>query len=298
MKPPNTVIPIITSTHSTSITDRPTEDTDVITEDYSKKNVKGSRHFERLEKIIGDEITSPIPQEDSENYTVKEILKGIETTKESISLSSLSHNATNDVIDNEVASTSPGGPIISTSTLKYITIVDIIKDVTLKSIKESASDSTDGYYSSNKFGEVDIATNSVTTSTLSNELEENAFENSTEKYERELRIDAFSATPNFLPENPSAKYFSDKNNYSDSQFEVTSDIISTSPTRSDSKEDRDTENSTTKHLNYEESTVTEDNATLINEIITRESSPPTISSIPLLDEKFSTTTKVQRVMKI
>lgn len=299
LKPSNTVIPIITFIHNTPITDRPTEDIDIITEDYSKKNVKGSRHFERyLEKTSEDEITSPaISQEDIENYTMKEILKNIETTKESIGLSSMTHDiVTNDVMDDDTASISPNGPIISIPTLKYVTIDDIIKDVTTsKSVKESVSDSTDGYYSSNK-SEVDIVTNNIIT--LSNDVEENASENSIKEYER-LRIDdiAVSTTPNFLVENTSAKYFSDKNNYSkDLEFEVTTNnIIST---RLNSEKDRDTENSTTKHLNYEESAVTEYNATLINEIIRTKSPRSMINYTSFLDEKFSTTTKVQSVMKI
>lgn len=295
LKPPNTVIPIIISTYNTPIADdRPTEDIDVITDDYSKKNVKGSRHFERyLEKTSEDETTSSaISQEDTENYTMKEILKNIETTKESVDLSPVSHDiVTNDVMDNDTASS---GSIIST--LKYVTIIDIIKDVTTsKSIMESVSDPTNEYYSSNK-SEIDIVTNDIITPTISNDVEENASENSIKKYER-LRMGdiAFSTTPNFLIETTSAKYLSDQNNYSeDSEFEVTTgNIIST---RLNPEEDRDTENSTTEHLNYEESTVTEYNATLINEVIRTESSMVNYS--PLLNEKFSTITKVPSVMKI
>lgn len=278
------------------ITDsRPTEDIDVITEEYSKKNVKGSRHFERyLENTSGDEIISPaISEEDTENYTMKEILKNIETTKESIGLSPVTHD---DVMDDDTASTSPNGPIISIPTLKYVTIVDIIKDVTTsKSVKESVNDSINGYYSLNK-SEIDIVTNNVTTPTLSNE--KNASENFIKKYER-LRIDdiTVSTTPNFLIENASAKYFSDKNNYSeDLEFEVTTNNIISIPLNSE--KDRDTENSTTKHLNYEESAITEYNGMLINEIIRTVSSYSMINYTLFLDENFSPITKVQSVMKI
>ncbi|XP_077262705.1 endothelin-converting enzyme 2 isoform X1 [Temnothorax americanus] len=314
LKPPKTVISTITSTHSTPIidnrTNRPIEDNDAITIDYSKdnilRNVKGSRYFERYFEKSVDEITSPasIAQEDTEDYITKEIVKDIQTTEESIDLSTLPHDrhdiVTDDVIVKEAALTSPSRPTISTTTLKCVTIVDIIKDVvTSKFVKTSTNDSTDGYYNLNK-SEVDIVTNNIITPTLSarsNGLEDNASENFTKKYER-LRIGiddiTFSTVPSFhqidLKENASAKYPSDKNNSEDSQFEVTSDIISTLPTQSDPEEDRDTENFTTKHLNYEESTVTEYNATLINKIVTRESSSSTINYTPLMDEKFSSTT--------
>ncbi|XP_011877725.1 PREDICTED: endothelin-converting enzyme 1-like [Vollenhovia emeryi] len=278
LKPFKRITPIITST----------QDTNVITEDYSRKNVKGSRHFERyFEKTSADKVTSPAPitQEDIETYTTKEILKNIETTEESIDLSTLPHDVvTDDVIDNVAASTS-NGPIVSTATWKYVTIVDVM---TSESTKESVNDSTDEYYSSDK-SEVDIVTNNVITSTSSNDLEESASENSTKKYER-LRIsvdDAFSTTP--ITEENTANS-SDKNYSEDSQFAVTTNniIISTSL---DPEEDRDAENSTTKHLNYKEPAVMGYNTTLINEIVTRESTPSTVNYTPLIDEKFSTTKK-------
>lgn len=303
LKPPKTIIPIITSTDS-----RPTENTNVITEDYLKKNVKGSRHFERyFEKMNADKIPSPTPtsQEDTKDYTTKKILKDTGITEESIDLSTLPYDIVTDddvIIDNDTALTSSDESIISTTTLTHVTIVDIKKKETSKSIKESISDSTDGYYGSDK-SEVDIVINNVITSTLSpqsNDLEGNVSKNSTEKDER-LMISvgdiAFSTTNPLidLEENTSA---TNENNYSEnSQIEVTTKNITilTSPTQSDPEEDRDTETSTTKY--YEESAVKRYNETLINEIVTTESFSSTTNYTPVMDEKFSTT-KIKNVTKI
>lgn len=285
---------IITSTTATE-NKLTTEDINVITEDYMKKNVKGSGHFGRFfkNKTSVDEITissTPISQEETEDYTTKEILENIETTEESMGLATLPHDTvTNNIIDNDAASTSPNGPIISTTTLKYVTIVDIIKDaMTSQSVKEAISDSTDEHYSSDK-SEVDIVTNNVMTSTLSTRSKDLASENFTKKYER-LRVGvdiAFSTTPNLVTD-------IEESTSENLQFKATTSDIITS-IRLDSGKDRDTESSTTKDLNYEEST--QYNATLINEIVTRESSPVMINYTSLMDEKFSTTTKVKNVIK-
>ncbi|XP_011702526.1 PREDICTED: membrane metallo-endopeptidase-like 1 [Wasmannia auropunctata] len=303
---------IIPKTVITSIVEnRSTEDTSVITEAPLKKNVKGSRHFERLKsKMNVTEVKSPASvssQEDTEeDYTTKEILENVTSTEESIGLTTLPH----DIVTDDNDSISSNGPVVST-TAKHATIVDIMEDVmTSKSAKESASDTTGGYSSLDK-SEVEFVTNNVATPTL-------LTENSTAKYER-LRIDVDNVTVSTTPDlrtdlagSTSAKYSSDKNNYSEnSQFEVTSDIITS--TQSDPEENRDTENYTTKHLNYEESTVTDQynsklidemehlnyeestvteyNSTLINETETRETSPATTNYTPLMDEKFSTNVK-------
>lgn len=289
---PKTIITSITTTESRPIT----EDINVITEHYMKKNVKGSGLFDRFfkNKTSVDEITvssTPISKEETEDYTTKEILENIKTTEESIGLATLPHDTvTNNIIDNDAASISPNGPIISTTTLKYVTIVDIIKDaMTSQFVKEAISDSTDKHYSSDK-SEVDIVTNNVMTSTLSTRSKDLASENFTKKYER-LRVGvdiAFSTTPNLVTD-------IEESTSENLQFNTTTIDIITS-IRSDSGKDKDTESSTTKDLNYEESTATQYNATLINDV-TRESSPVTINYTSLMDEKFSTTTKVKNVIK-
>ncbi|EGI59230.1 PREDICTED: membrane metallo-endopeptidase-like 1 [Acromyrmex echinatior] len=286
------IIPVDTSTAE----NRPTEEANVITEDYSKKNVKGShfeRYFENTTSIDEITLSAPVSQKSIEDYTSNEILENVETTKESIGLTTLSHDITIDNVINNATSISSSGPI--GVTMKYTSTVDIIKN-TSSTTKEFISNSTDGYYNSNK-SEVDIVTNNIITSTLltqSNDTEENVSENSTKKYEK-LRIGidniTFSTTPSLLTdleESTSAKHSSIKNNYSEIlQSETTSNIL----TRSDSQENEDTRNSTTKDLNYEESAVTEYNAMLINENETRENSPSAINYTSLMDEKFSTKVK-------
>lgn len=296
------IIPVNTSTAE----NRSTEDTNVITEDYSKKNVKGS-HFERYfeNKTSIDEVTMPasVSQKSIEDSTSNEILENVETTEESIGLTTLPHDITTDDVINNATSISSSKPMSATT--KYTSTVDIIKNIlSSKSTKEFISDSTDGYYNSDK-SEVDIVTNNIITSTLLtqiNDTEEDVSENSTKKYER-LRVGidniAFSTTPSLLTdleESTSAKYSSDKNYSETLQFEVTTSNILT---QSDPQENKDTRNSTTKHLNYEESAVTEYNATLINEDETRENSSSTINYTPLMDEKFSTefSTEVKSVIK-
>ncbi|KYN15849.1 PREDICTED: membrane metallo-endopeptidase-like 1 [Trachymyrmex cornetzi] len=281
------IIPVNTSTAE----NRPTEEINVITEDYSKKNVKGSHHFERyFENTTSiDEITlsTPVSQKSIEDYISNEILENVETTEESIGLTTLPYDITTDNVINNATSISSSGSIGVTT--KYTSIVDIIKNIMSSTTKEFISDSIDEYYSSDK-SEVDIVTNNVITSTLltqSNDTEENVSENS-KKYER-LRVGidniTFSTTPSLptdLEESTSAKYSSIKNNYSETlQFEVTTSNILT---RSDSQENEDTGNSTTKDLNYEESAVTNENET-------RENSPSTINYTSLMDEKFSTKVK-------
>ncbi|KYQ56391.1 Endothelin-converting enzyme 2 [Trachymyrmex zeteki] len=295
------IIPVNTSTAE----NRSTEDTNVITEDYSKKNVKGS-HFERYfeNKTSIDEVTMPasVSQKSIEDSTSNEILENVETTEESIGLTTLPHDITTDDVINNATSISSSKPMSATT--KYTSTVDIIKNIlSSKSTKEFISDSTDGYYNSDK-SEVDIVTNNIITSTLLtqiNDTEEDVSENSTKKYER-LRVGidniAFSTTPSLLTdleESTSAKYSSDKNYSETLQFEVTTSNILT---QSDPQENKDTRNSTTKHLNYEESAVTEYNATLINEDETRENSSSTINYTPLMDEKFSTefSTEVKNLM--
>lgn len=259
----------------------------VTEEDYLKKNVKGSRHFERYEKSE-DEIIFPTSQEDIENYTVNETLKK-EITEENIDLSTLQYDNTTDAaIINDTVLTSSGKPI--TTSLENVTIVDIVKDVmTSKSVKESTSDSTyNEYYSSDK-SEVDIVTVTTLSAWSNDSLEENTSENSTKKNEKSKIVDDIVSSTTLsllidLKENTSTEV-------------TTSDVaISTSPTRSDLEEDRDTENSTTKYSNDEKSTVM-DNVTLINEIVTRENSPST-DYTSLMDEKFLTTTEIKSVMKI
>ncbi|XP_011156691.2 endothelin-converting enzyme 2 isoform X1 [Solenopsis invicta] len=290
-------------TTSTTITEgKSTEDTnDIITEDYLKKNVKGFRHFERYfkNKTSVAEITLPtsISQEDIEDYTMKEVL---ETMKENIGLATLSHDIVPEVTDivNDATPTSLNEPIISSTTPKYATIVDIIKDVmTSKSVKESTSDSTEEYYSSDKLEVDDIVTNNVIV--LSNDLEENEIdsENSTKKFERFRVMNddddniTISTTSNLtdLEENTNTKYSSEKINQSESlQSEVTTNdtIVST---QSSLEEDVGAENSTIKHLNYEDSTVTEYNAILTNETVMEKRSPVMINYTPFIDDKFSTT---------
>lgn len=292
---PKTIITSTTTTEDRSTT----EDINVIIEDYLK-NIKGSRHFNRFvkNKTSMDEITissTLISQEEIEDYTKKEILENTETTEESIGLATLPRDiVTNNIVDNDVASTSSSGPIISTTTpLKHVTIVDIIKDaMTSQSVKEAISDSTDEHYSSDK-SEVDIVTNDVMTSTLSTQSKDLTSENSTKKYGR-LRVGvdniAFSTTPSLLTD-------IEESTSENSQFEATTNDIIIS-IRSDSGKDRDAENSTTKDLNHENFTAIQYNTTLINEIVTRESSPVTINYTSLMDEKFSTTTKVKSVIKI
>ncbi|KYN44453.1 Endothelin-converting enzyme 2 [Trachymyrmex septentrionalis] len=282
------IIPVNTSIAE----NRPTEEINVITEDYSKKNVKGSHHFERYfeNSTSIDEITlsPPVSQKSIEDYTSNEIFENVETTEKSIDLTTLPHDIITDNIINNATSISSSEPIGVTT--KYTSIVDIINNIMSSTTKEFISDSTDGYYNSNK-SEVDIVTNNIIISTLLtqfNDTEENVSENSTKKYER-LRVGidniTFSTTPSLLEESTSAKHSSIKNNYSKIlQSEVTTSNILT---RSDPQENEDTRNSTTKDLNYEESAVTKYNATLINENEMTENSP-TINYTSLMDEKFST----------
>jgi len=279
---------VITSTTTEEIT---SEDINVITEDYSETNVKGSYHFERYFKNVDEVISPALSQENTEDYTMKKIQETEATTKQSLA----THDIVTDDVGNNAASTSPSGSIVSGSTtMKYATIIDTIKDVmTSKSAKESISDSTNGYYSSNK-SEVDIMTNNVMTSTLStrsNNLEEKISENPTKK------DNTFSTSPSLLidlKESTSAKYSSDKNYSEDSQFKVTTNNIIAS-TRSDLEENRDIENFTTTHLNYEKSTTAKYNSMLtINKTVMRESSPSTINYSH--ENEFST--KIKNVMKI
>jgi len=279
----------VTPTTTEEIT---SEDTNVITEDYSKMNVKGSYHFERYFKNV-DEVTSPaLSQENTDDYIMKKIQETVATTKQSLA----THDIVTDDVDNNAASTSPSGSTVSGSTtMKYATIIDTIKDVmTSKSAKESINGFTNGYYSSNK-SEVDIVTSNVmisTSSTRSNDLEEKVSENPTKK------DNTFSTSPSLLidlEESTSAKY-SDKNYSKDSQFKVTTNNVIAS-TRSDLEENRDIENFTTTHLNYEKSAMTEHNSMLIiNKTVTRESSPSTINYSLVNENEFSTKTK--NVMKI
>ncbi|XP_012525662.1 neprilysin-1 [Monomorium pharaonis] len=156
--------PKIVITSTTTTKSRSTEDINVITEDYLKKNVKGFRHFERYFENKMNEITSPTP-------IVPEVT---------------------DDIDDKAVSISQSGPIISTNTSKYTTVVDIIQDVmTSKFVKKPTNDFTDRYYDLEK-SEADIMTNTL--STQSNDLERNAFENSTKKFER---LKAMSGIDNY-----------------------------------------------------------------------------------------------------
>jgi len=269
------------------------EDTNIITEDYSKTNVKGSDHFERYYENV-DEVTSPAPSpENTEDYTMKKIQETVVTMKQSLA----THDIVTDNVDNNAASTSPSESTVNGSTtMKYATIIDTIKDVmTSKSAKESISDSTNGYYNSNK-SEIDIVTNNVmisTSSTQSNDFEEKVSENPTKK------DNTFSTSPSLLidlEESTSAKYSSDKNYSEDSQFKVTTNNIIAS-TRSDLEENKDIENFTTTHLNYEKSAMAEYNSMLIiNKTVTRESSPSTINYSLVNENEFST--KIKNVMKI
>ncbi|XP_029164653.1 endothelin-converting enzyme 2-like [Nylanderia fulva] len=288
----------ITSATNIERTDRTksTKNIDVITEDYSMKNIKGSRHFERYSenRTIEDEtnvFSATISKKEIEDIsTMKETTQYIETTKEGIDLATLSPDIVTYSIDNDAALTLSNESIVN-ATLKYnVTIIDIIENVASSKSIESTTDgyTSDMYYSTEK---VDTAIDNITTSTLSspNDFEIYTVENFTNKYERlKATIATDITTPSISTdseENMSAKYFSDLYNYSaKSQFEqivIANNVTtSTSPIQSmkiemiqmiedSNEEDRNTKYST--NLNYMEST-TEYRSTLINENVTRRNS--------------------------
>lgn len=305
------------TTTSTTNTEKieSTKDIDVITEEYSKKNIKGSHHFERYSEnrtTEGEIITSPVTvseKETEDSSTTKKIVHNTETTEEDINLTMLPYdNITDNIIDNNAASTSPNEPIVGNATLKYnIKIIDIIENITSSKSVESTTDrySPDMYYNTEK-SKIDTTIDNITTPTLSrlSDFEGYAAVNFTNKYESlKAAIITDITTPN-LPTDPekttSVKYFSDLYNYAEkSQFDVTiNDIItSASPTQSNPEEDRNTKYSTT-YLNYnKESTISlEYSPTLINENITRKNSSAIMNYTPAIDEKFSSTIKIRNVM--
>lgn len=295
-----------------------TKNIDVITEKYSKKNIKGSHHFERYfenSTTDNDIITSSVTvsEKETENFsTTKEIVNYTETTEEDIDVIILSNNIVTDIIDNDTASTLPNEPIVSDATLKYnVTIVDIIEDVaSSKSIESTDRYSSDMYYSTDE-SRVDNATDNIPT--LSSQLNEGLYEtlyegfegyateNFTNKYERlEAAIISNITTPS-LPTDPensaSAKYFSDPYNYfekSQSDLATNNIITSTSPTQLIPEEDENIKYSTT-YLNYKESTTNlEYSPALINENVTRKNSSTTMT--PVRDERSSASTKIGNVI--
>lgn len=285
------------------------KDIDVITEDYSKKNIKGSRHFERYSenRTAEDEtiiFSATVSEKEIEDFsTTKEIIQYTEATKEGVDLATASPDIeTDNIIDNDAASTLSNGPIVSNTMLKYnVTIVDVIENVASSKSVESTTDKyiSDIYYSTEK-SKVDSAIDNITTSTLSsqlNDFEIYAAENFTNKYERlKAAIVTDITTPSLSTDSEkstSAKSFSDLYNYSEkSQFEqiVTANHTLTSPIQSN-EEDENIKYST--NLNYKEST-TKYNPTLINENITRRNFSAIINYI--IDETFSAATKVRNVM--
>ncbi|XP_050461245.1 neprilysin-2-like [Cataglyphis hispanica] len=292
------------TTTSTTNTEKiePTRDIDIITEEYSKKNIKGSHHFERYSEnrtTKGEIITSPVTVSEKEiedSSTTKKVVHYTETTEEDIDLTMLLYdNITDNIIDNNASSTSPNESIVGNATLKYnIKTVDIENIASSKSI-ESTTDKyfPDMHYNIEK-SKVDTAIDNITTPTLSrlNDFEEYAAENFTNKYESMKAAIVTDITTD--PEkSTSVKYFSDLYNYSEkSQFDVTNDIItSTSPTQSTPEED--TKYSTT-YLNYKEFTTNpEYSLTLINENITENNSSTTMNYTSAIDESFSPTIKIR-----
>ncbi|KAM0728001.1 Endothelin-converting enzyme 2 [Formica fusca] len=295
-----------TSTTNTEKT-KPTKNIDVVTEEYSKKNIKGSHHFERyFEKnrtTEGEIIMFPVtvPKKKTEDFsTTKKIVHYTETTEEDIDLTVLPYDIiTDNIIDNDTTSILPNGPIVSNITLKYnVKTVDIIENVT--SSVESVESTTDIYYNTEK-SKIDTAIDNITTPTLSssfNDSEGYAAENFTNKYERLKAAVVTDITTQNLPTDPekntNVKYLSDLYNYTEeSKFDVTTNdiITSTSPTQSNPEEDRNTKYSTT-YLNYKESTTgLEYSPTLINENVT--SSSATMNYTPAIDERFSQITKIR-----
>lgn len=298
-----------TSTTNTEKT-KPTKNIDVVTEEYSKKNIKGSHHFERyFEKnrtTEGEIIMFPVtvPKKKTEDFsTTKKIVHYTETTEEDIDLTVLPYDIiTDNIIDNDTTSILPNGPIVSNITLKYnVKTVDIIENVT--SSVESVESTTDTYYNTEK-SKIDTAIDNITTPTLSssfNDSEGYAAENFTNKYERLKAAVVTDITTQNLPTDPenntNVKYLSDLYNYTEElKFDVTTNdiITSTSPTQSNPEEDRNTKYSTT-YLNYKESTTgLEYSPTLINENVT--SSSATMNYTPAIDERFSQITKIRNVM--
>lgn len=305
-----------TSTMNTEIVES-TKNVDVITEKYLQKNIKGSHHFERYSEnstTEDDTITSSVTIPKKENSsTMKEIINYTETTEQDIDVITLS----NDIIDNDTTTTLPNESIVSEATLKYNVTIDIIENNASSKSDEPTTDrySFDVYYSTDE-SKVDNTTDSILTSSQSNEeLYENLYkelyqgfkeyttENFTNKYERlEAAIVSNITIPSLLtdPENnTSTEYFSDSYNYFEkSQPNVTTNniIISTSPTQSDPEEDENITYST-PYLNYKESTTNiEYNPALINENLTRYNSSATTTYTPARDERSSATTKVGNVI--
>lgn len=299
------------TTTSTTNTEKiePTRDIDIITEEYSKKNIKGSHHFERYSEnrtTEGEIITSPVTvseKETEDSSTTKKIVYYTETMEEDIDLTMLPHdNITDNIIDNNTSSISPNESIVGNVTLKYnIKTVDIIEKIASSKSIESMTDkySLDMYYNTEK-SKVDTAIDNITTPTLSptlslNDFEEYAAENFTNKYES-LKAAIVTDITTDPEKSTSVKYFSDLYNYAEkSQFDVTNDIItSTSPTQSTPEED--TKYSTT-YLNYKEFTTNpEYSPTLINENITEKNSSATMNYTSAIDESFSSTIKIRNVM--
>ncbi|XP_072763378.1 endothelin-converting enzyme 2 [Anoplolepis gracilipes] len=302
-----------TSTANAEITES-TKDVDVITENYLKKNIKGSHHFERYSenRTTEDEmIMSPVSEKvivsenKSEDFLTTEIVNYTETTKKDIDLTMLPLDIITDNIDNDAGSTLSNGSIVSNTTLTYnFTIVDIIENIASSKSIEFTTDrySPDMYYSTEK-SKTHTEIDNITTSTLSsqsNDFEGYPAENFTNKYER-LKADIVTdITTSSLPaeseKSTSAKYLSDLYNYSEnSEFDITTNnniITSTSPTQSDPEKDKNTKYSTI-YLNYKESTTSlEYNTTLSNENVTRKNSSTTMNYTSTIDERFPTTTKI------
>lgn len=311
----------MTKTTTTSTTNaeiaESTKNVDVITEKYSKKNIKGSHYFERYSKnstTEDDIITSSVTvsEKETEDFSTMKEIVNTETTEEDIDVVSLSNDIVTDIIDSDTASTLPNEPIVSNATLNYnVTIIDIIEDVASSKSDESTTDrySSDMYYSTEE-SKADNTTDNI--STLSSQLNEGLYENlyeelyqgfkeyatenTTNKYERLKAAIVSNITTPSLPtdseNSTSAKYFSDPYNYfekSQSNVATNNIIISTSPAQSDLEEAKNIKYSTTD-LNYEESTTNlEYSPALINENVTRENSSAR-------DERSSATTKIGNVI--
>ncbi|KMQ97773.1 endothelin-converting enzyme 2 [Lasius niger] len=298
---PRTTTISATNTERTDRTE-PTKDIDVITEDYSKKNIKGSRHFERYSenRTTEDEtiiFPATVSEKEIEDFsTTKETVQYTET-EEDIDLATLPHDiVTDSIIDNDAASTLSNGPIVSNATLKYnVIIVDVIENVASSKSVESTTDryTPDIYYNTEK-SKVDTAIDNITTSTLSsqlNDFEGYAAENFTSKYERfKAAIVTDITTPSLSTdseESTSAKYFSDLHNYSEkSQFDITINnvITSTSPIQSDPEEARNMKYS---NLNYKESTITEYSPTLIDENEVEDMTNATLKNYSETTQKYN-----------
>ncbi|XP_025268661.1 neprilysin-2-like isoform X1 [Camponotus floridanus] len=310
---PTSMTPETTTTSTTNAEiAESTKNVDVITEKYSKKNIKGFHHFERYSEnstTEDDVVTSSVTvsEKETENFsTMKKIVNYTETTEEDIDVVTLSNDIVTNTID--TASTLPNEPIVSDATLNYnVTIVDIIEDVASSKSDESTTDrySSSMYYSTEE-SKADNTTDNI--STLSSQLNEGLYENlydelyqgfkeyatenSTNKYERlEAAIVSNITTPSFPTDSDSStstKYFSDPYNYFDksqSNVAINNIIISTSSTQSDLEEAENIKYSTTD-LNYKESTTNlEYSPALINENVTRENSSAR-------DERSSATTKI------